>query len=768
MIRLNIIFRNLLRQKLNNGIIIASLAIGMASVNLIALFIQRELDTDGFHTDKDRIYALKCEFKRENIERVFVCGKGAAEYMKINFAQVEDFCRLYNASVPKVQANKETYFDRPKIIGVSKNFFDFFSYNLLTNNSKTALEAKNNLVISEDLAHKYFGSANAVGQVITLDEPMVVTGIFRKPVENTQLSFDMVRLIPEGYTSACYVKLKEHAKPKELEALLIANKNIMPGVSAGVPGLYSLYPLCADYFENSNSWSIQKSSRDKTDLWIAFMIGLVIICIASINYLGLIDNNLLEKNKTYAIQRVNGGSKSGFVLNFMTESLVVIGLSFILSLIIMLWMAPFFNGLTNTNITPEFIFLAKPILVLCLTTALLLITTFLFVSLRVNTNVNFDILKPGGSATGKRVQFPAFTIFQLTSSIVLIVFSILIIKQTNYISEKPMGLDKEVVEVKIPWGYESKLVPFKEELIASSAIGQVSVAGGSPIHWGEQTSLKYKENGIEKQVALFAFSGDENYFTTVGITLIDGSGFSGNPVADKQKFLINESLAKLFPGQNLIGTRLPGFEKYVVTGIVKDFHYFSLKSVVEAACIYYDPTGHLLLVKPSENQVDQAHRAIATTWKKLIPDYPLDMETIGDQYEWLHRENKNYLQLIGACCFISVFLSMIGLFAISFQSSRYRTKEIGIRKINGAKVSEVIVMLNRDFVKWVVIAFVIATPIAWYIMNKWLENFAYKTGLSWWIFALAGLSALGIALLTVSWQSWKAATRNPVEALRYE
>jgi len=540
MIRLNIIFRYLLRQKLNNGIIMASLAIGMASVNLIALFIQRELDTDGFHADKDRIYALKCEFKRENIEQVFVCGQGAAEYMKINFAQVEDFCRLYNASVPKVLVNKEAYFDHPKIIGVSKNFFDFFSYNLLTNNSKTVLEANNNLVISEDLAHKYFGSTSAMGQLIELDVPMVVTGIFRKPTDNSQLSFDMVRLIPEGYTSACYVKLKEHAKPKDLEKILIANKNIMPGVSAGVPGLYSLTPLCDDYFENSTSWSIQKNCRDKTDLWIAFLIGFVIFCIASFNYLGLINNNLLEKNKAYAIQRVNGGSKSNFLLNFMTESLIMVGISFILSLLLMLWMAPFFNGLTNTNITAEFIFLPKQILVLSLTSALLLILTFLFISIRVSTNVNFDVLKPGGAISGRRVQFPAFTIFQLASSLVLIIFSIIIIKQTNFIVRKPIGLDKEVIEVKIPYGYESQISVFKEELNANSSIGQVSVADGSPIHWGDQSLLKYKENGIEKQVSLYAFSGDENYFSTVGIELIEGGGFSGNPLVDKQKILINE------------------------------------------------------------------------------------------------------------------------------------------------------------------------------------------------------------------------------------
>jgi len=768
MIKFKIIFRSLLRQKLNTCIIIASLAIGMASVNLIAMFIQRELNTDGFQAGKDQIYALKCDFIYKKDPQIFRCDAGSVEYMKINFAQIEDFCRVSDGSVPKVVVNKEVYFDHPKIIAASKNFFDFFTYKLLTNNPKTALEANNNLIISEDLAHKYFGSTDAVGQVITLvdgdkKEQMVVSGIFRKPLDNSQLNFDIVRPIIGEQSSPCYVKLRHNANPNELEAIFKANKNSIPGT----PSQYYLKLLGDSYFDNSGGSSV-KSSRDKTDLWIAFVIGLIIMSIATFNYLGLINNNLLEKNKAYVIQRVNGGSKFGFVLNFMAESLIVVGLSFILSLFLMLWVAPFFNGLTSTNISANFIFRLQQILILSAVVALLLITTFLFVSFRIGTNINFNILKPGGNQIGKRIQFPAFNIFQLASSLVLIIFSVVIIKQTNYITQKPIGLDKEAVEVKIPFEYVSKIVAFKEELIANSAISQVSIADGSPIKNIELVLLKYKENGVEMEVNMCAFYGDENYTSTVGIQLIEGSGFSGNPLADKKKFLINESLARLFPGQNLIGTCLPGFEKRIVTGIVKDFHYASLKSLVEPACIYFSPPCYHLMVKPSKNQIAQAHLAIAKTWKKFIPDYPLDMETIGDQYEWLHRENKNYLRLIGACCFISIFLSMIGLFAISYQSSRYRTKEIGIRKVNGARISEVMVMLNKDAVKWVAIAFVIASPIAWYAMHRWLEDFAYKTELSWWIFALAGVLALGIALLTVSWQSWKAATRNPVEALRYE
>jgi putative ABC transport system permease protein len=769
--KLNIIFRSLLRQKLNTGIIVISLTIGLSCVNLIALFINRELNTDSFQTQKEQIYALKCDDLFNKSGKMYLCRTGSAEYIKANFAQVEDFCRLSPASSQKVVVNNETYFDRPEIIAASKNFFDFFSYQLLTNNPKTSLETDNNLVISEELSKKYFGSGNAVGQIIIFvdgsqEEQMLVSGVFRKPVENTQIRFDMVRLIKER-DSRCYVRLSSVANPKEAEKLFAANKASIPSINDGTPGQYYLEPFQDAYFNTSRHASFE-ASRDKKDLWIALMIGLVIIGIASFNYLGLVNNSLLEKNKSFAIQRVNGGSKLSLIINFMTESLIVIGVSFVLSLFLMLWMAPFFNELTGTKITAGFIFQPEEFLFLSAIVTLLLFITLLFVIYRIRKNTTINVLKPGGNQTGKRIQLPSFNIFQLASSLVLIIFSIVIIKQINYIAQKPIGLNKQVFEVKIPGQYADKISVFKQELKANSCISSVSSANASPVLEHFLILLHYNENGTDKQYSVGGFTGDENYISTLGIQVIEGTGFSGNPVTDKKKCLINESFIRLFPDQNLLGKGLPGMEDRIVSGIVRDFNYSSLKSFVEPAFIAFDPKGLHLMVKASPNQIAQAHEAIAKTWKQLIPGYPLNMETIGDRYEWMHRENQNYLQLIGACCIISVFLSMIGLFAISFQSSRYRTKEIGIRKVNGARISEILAMLNRDFIIWITIAFVIATPVAWYVMHKWLENFAYKTELSWWIFALAGLMALGIALFTVSWQSWKAATRNPVEALRYE
>jgi len=769
MVKLKVIIRNILSQKLNSGIILVSLALGIACVNLIAMFIDRELNTDGFHTGKDRIYALTCDDPWEPGGRMYYCRFGSAEYMNANFTQVEDFCRFENATPQKVIANNEAYFDRPQVIAVSKNFFDFFSYKLLYGGAGEALESEDNIVISEELARKYFGSRQANGQIITLvsqdkEEQMVVTGVFQKPIESTQISFDMVRPIGER-DSRCYVKLSQQADQKTLEKLFEANKNSIPVVHAGTPGAYYLKPLQKVYFDTSRRSQVE-ASRDENDLWIAAVIGLIIIVIASFNYLGLINNKLLEKKKTYTIQRVNGGSKSGFVLSFLTEQLVIISLAFALSLFLMLWMMPFFNELTDAGITPNFIFTSEKIPALPVAGILLLALTWLFVQLKIKAEVNIDSLKPSGNPAGKYAQIPVFNIFQLAGVVALIVCSFTILKQISFITHKPIGLDKGVIEIKVPAEYAHIVPVFKEKLIRNASVEKVSVASASPVLEHFLVLLKYEQNGEEKEYAPAGFGGDENYISTLGIRLIEGAGFSGNPETDVNKCLINSSLAKLFPDQDLIGRGLPGMEDKIVTGIVDDFHYLNLKSAVAPAFISYKSDGRHLMVKSSAG--NNARTAIDRIWEQLIPDYPVNQETINDRYEWLHRENKSYVRLIGACCLISVFLSMIGLFAISFQSSRYRTKEIGIRKVNGAKVWEVLGLLNKDFVKWVVIAFAIASPLAWYAMKKWLENFAYKTELSWWIFALAGVMALGIALLTVSWQSWKAATRNPVEALRYE
>jgi putative ABC transport system permease protein len=627
------------------------------------------------------------------------------------------------------------------------------------------------IAISEELAKKYFGTTSVVGKMISLTieetkNDYVIKGVFRKPLENSQLSFDLVSFSKES-DSFAFLLLKEKTDPLTLEKIFASNKDKIPSINAGTPGVYYLENFKQTYFDTSQRAQLGPV-RNKTDIWIALIIGTLILGIASFNYLGLINNKLLNKTHEFYIRRINGGSKIGLIADFMVENLIVMGFGFTLSLVLLNFAIPFFNDLSNSNIRFQHFFQIDVFLIMLMVIAFILVISLLFSFARINFQLITSPSRLLLNNKGKFIQIPVFNILQLTVSLVLLICSFVIMKQINYIKNKDIGMDKKVIEVKIPDQYNDKTLVLKEEILKNPGVKLISISSASPLqdHWS--VLYQYTQDGEVKQYAPSLFNGDENYISTLGISLISGRNFSGNTSSDKNNCLINESLARKFSAQNLIGLKLPGNNDLTVIGIVRDFNYSSLKKVIEPCIIKYRTNGNHLLVKASADKLPIVRNAIKNTWQKIVPDNPLDLESLSDRFEWYHRENTNYAKLIGSCCFMSLFLSMIGLFAISFNSSRKRTKEIGLRKINGASILEILLLLNKDFLRWAAIGFVLATPFAWYSMHKWLEEYAYKTNLSWWIFIAAGILAIIISILTVSWQSWKAATHNPVESLRTE
>jgi len=735
------------------------------------LFIIRELDTDRFHKYADRIFALKCDDPWIPGAKMYHCKYGSGEYLKNNISRVEDFCRISNAGAQKIVVNNQEYFTKPGFIAASGNFFSFFSFTLLTNNPESVLAADNNIVLSEDLAKKYFGSDQAVGQVIKIvnrntGEEMVVTGIFRKPVDNSQLDFEMVRLIKD-VDSRCYVRLASNTDRQAVEKIMEENKGTIPVINTGIPGPYYLEPFLETYFNEAHG-SIVEASRSITDLWIALIVGLMIIGVAVFNYAGLLNNNLAGKEKELLIRRIHGGTRLSLLADLAAENSILILISFLLSIFFIQEMLPLFNNLTGSKITESFLFRPEKLALLFTTTLVLILITSVFVLFRLRSFTSLQAMNASQTHILSRSHTPLFTIFQLTCSMVLIICSFVIVRQTRFISRKQIGLDKNVIEVKLPDQHSGKAKTFRDELITFPAVKNVSVVGASPVLEHFLLSLTYTQDGVEKQYSPSGFSGDKNYIRTLGIELLEGSDFSGTGIADRGECLVNQTFARLFNGQSLIGRSVPGMENMVISGIVEDFNYSDLKSKVGPAFISCSDKGGHLMVKASPGKEKEAANAISDVWKGLIPDYPVNIESIGDRFEWFHRDIKNYIRLIGSCALISIFLAMIGLFSVSYQRSRLRTKEIGIRKINGAEITEIIGLLYRDFLRWIIISFIIACPVAWYAMHKWLQSYVYKTEITWWIFLLAGVVATSIVLATVSWQSFMAANRNPVEALRYE
>ena len=743
----------------------------MACTNLIMLFITRELNTDSFQQNRDRIYLLKCDNPFEKGSQMSNCKKGGVEYIKENFSQVDDFCRIRFARAQKVMIGNQIYNDNLAVFETSATFFTIFSYKLLTNNPNTVLTTRDDIAISEDLAQKYFGERLPVGRIITIingntKTDFIIKGIFRKPVENSQFNFDMVKL-SENTERYAFLLLKKNTDPAKLEKLFAEEKDKIPVINDGTPGKYYLKSFKQTYFDTSE-YSLLGNKREKSDIVIAMIIGLMIICVASVNYLGLINNKLFDKTPEFYIRRLNGGSRASLIFDFMIENLIIIGIAFVISLEVISWIIPLFNELTEAQIDVTYLIRPESFLFMSYVVFSLLIVTLIFSVNKINKQKISSPRKVMIDKEGKIIKIPAFNIFQLIVTIVLLICSITILKQINYINKKEIGINKDVIEVKIPSIYEAQTKIFKEVLLKYPSVASISVTQASPLLEWIQTSFHYTENGEDKQYSPKIFRGDEVFIRTLGIILTEGRDFSGNIASDKNNCIINESLAGYFSGRNLIGEKLPGYEKLTVLGIVKDFNCSGAKDPVTPGVIIFDNSGNHLLVMPAFGQSQSVKNSISETWQKLIPDFPLNIESVRERYDWYHIKETNFAKLIVSCCLISLFLSMIGLFAISFHSSRKRTKEIGIRKINGATVFGVISLLNRDFFRWVIIAFIPASFITWYIMNRWLQGFAYRTELNLWIFALAGLLTVTITFLTVSWQSWRAATRNPVEALRYE
>jgi putative ABC transport system permease protein len=763
--------RSLKRNPLNSMVIIISLAIGMACTNLIILFITTELRTDSFQKNRDRIYLLKCDNPFKKGSQISVCKKGGAEYIKENFSQVEDFCRIRYSRAQKVMADNQIFNDNLPVFETSRNFFNIFSYKLLTDNPTSALTTKDDIVISDELAQKYFQERLPTGRIITIindntKTDYIIKGIFSKPVENSQFNFEMVKLAEDTERYA-FLLLKKNADPASFEKQLAREKDKIPVINDGTPGKYYLKSFKKTYFDTSE-YSLLGNKRDKSDIWIAMVIGLMIISVASVNYLGLINNKLFDKTSEFYIRRIYGGSRARLISDFMIENLLVLIIAFIISLEAISWIIPLFNDLTGSAIDMTYFTRPDSFFIMLLVILFLLVATYLFSVNKINKLRISSTHKLMMDKEGKIIKIPAFNIFQLIITIVLTISSITILKQINYISHKEIGLNKDVIEVKIPAKYAEQTKVFKEELLKYPSVATISITPASPLLEWIQASLHYTDNGADKQYSLKIFRGDEAYIRTLGISIIAGRDFSGNKNSDENNCIINESLAKYFPERNLIGEKLPGNDKLTVVGIVKDFNCSGLKDAISPGVLTFDNSGNHLLVMPSSGQSQSVRNSISETWQKLVPDFPVSIESVQERFKWYHREETNYAKLIVSCCLISLFLSMIGLFAISFNSSRKRTKEIGIRKINGASIQGVILLLNRDFIMWIITAFAFASPIAWYIMNKWLQGFAYRTELNWEIFALAGFLTIIITLLTVSWQTWIAATGNPVKALRYE
>jgi len=791
-----IVLRNFKNKPVNYLVNLLGLSISFSLIFILGSYCYRELTTDAYHTDANKKYLLYNASEKDKYGAIL--PGLLKEQIGLNVPEIKESLRLKRTGQTPVFKVEDGEPMTSELVYADQNFFDFFTYKVISGNLENALANPMSLVLLKTEAIKLFGTANAYGKTVLLNNqyPFTVTAVIEEPKAQSFLSLKAITSISsinniqydfnqEDYSNwgqrnfLTFVKLAENTNPENTSGSVT---RLFPP-DAGYERNIQLCPLPDIYMGQCgiNSPSLSFINRgDKTQVMILSMVAVLILLISLINYINISSSQRNELVKQTGIQKIIGANWSHILLGILVESQLVFLSSAVLAFLFSISLAPVIENYTNLVFGTELLLSPVAILGILIAISILSLLTGVFPSishykmLSIEKFKNLTVPLKEKSSTQQ-----AFVIFQFVAAIVLITFTMLVQKQIRF-ATSGLGFNKEnVLAVKLNEQLLNKMDVLKDQLSKQPEVTQVSIARFYPNDVGINiNSAKITQpNGEEKNGKANTMDVDPKFFSVMGIRPVEGSFFSENLTNNTDKIIVNETFVKENELKEPVGAKVFFSNKeHEIIGVAKDFHFYPVSKAITSLIFLNQKPTHLFfpaycLVKFNSSgfsSLTQTVEGVMKIGKELSPGFPFEVKFIDQGVEAMYKSETQFRKTFSLFSGLAIFISCLGIFALSLANSQRRIKEIGIRKINGAKVSEVIMMLNKDFVKWVAIAFVIATPLAYYAMNKWLENFAYKTELSWWIFALAGLLALGIALLTVSWQSWKAATRNPVEALRYE
>jgi putative ABC transport system permease protein len=500
-------------------------------------------------------------------------------------------------------------------------------------------------------------------------------------------------------------------------------------------------------------------------------IALIILILAVINYVNLTVAQQNKRKKDTGLKKTLGADRKTILFQYLSESVIVIFVAFGSGMLLLWLLMPFYTTIFNTVTDLRNLFRFPYLIILPASILIIGVLSGGGPAVALSGISPVRILSGNNILKGKKNSVrKALTIFQFTISIILIFCVIIVQRQIKYVKHKDAGFNKELLLrldlPNLPENDAQKAKVLKEELGKSPYIKNLSVTCGVPgeIKWSMGSNMENNNKNMNVPCLLV----DTAFLETFGLKVVKGRNLGPGDI-DKV-CMINEAAYRYFDFENLDHKRFNNFGGFDIIGVVNDFHYTSLHNEIGPVCIMFTSKGGAttLNIRLISNGVEKGMTQISNEWQKILPGYPLKYQFYDEWFDSMYKTEEYFARTISLFAILAVIISCIGILGVAIFSSERRVKEIGIRKINGARISEMLLMLNKEFIVLVTIAYSIAIPVAWYSMHKWLQNFAYKTELSWWIFALAGIIAFGIALLTVSWQSWIAATRNPVEALRYE
>nr|WP_321415477.1 ABC transporter permease [uncultured Allomuricauda sp.] len=795
---LKIAWRNLTKNKGYSLINIGGLAMGMACFLMIALYIENEASFDTYHEKADNIYRVVHRYDSEERENEQIWGNapvGAA--LKNDFSEIEEKVQFSGRSDVLLEYGNNV-FQESNCFYVEPQVFDVFSWPLIAGNPKTALEAPYSLVITESAAKKYFGDQDPMGKTMegvggrAQDGTYTVTGVMKDVPANSHFTFDVLMSMSSFYQTR--PNIFEMWGYVDFYTYLLVNDNFdQANFEKKIPAfLEARYPEEeSEYYYNFSLEPLKEAyltstaarqpgvTGSKSNIYIFAIIGLFILVIASINFMNLATARSMERAKEVGVRKAIGADKKGLVYQFLGESLVMVFISAILGLFLVILSLPILARVTGKVFVLESILNVHILVVyfaMALVTGILAGTYPAFVLSRFKPS---KVLKGLISSSQQGVNLrKGLVVFQFSLSIALIASTVIVYYQLGYILDKNLGFDKEqqlIIDFNYDGDIRENLEAIKNEFRQLPEVASVSASRTVPgTHFpAAGTNVESKE-GKMVNYSPFLYEVDVDFIPHYKLDVVAGRPYSRNFPADTiSSMVINEAAAKDFgyaDPQNIIGKKFEQWGKSgTIIGVVKNFNYMSLHEEVAPLTLRLEPTSsRFLALRIKSNDVSAVVPKIEAIWTDMAPHRPFIYNFLDDSFNKQYDADLRFKDLFTFFSFLAILIASLGLFGLATYSAMLRRKEIGIRKVLGAQAAGIVTLLSKDFMKLVLISILVATPFAWYAMDQWLNLYAYKVTINWWVFVLAGGIALSVAIITIGFHAIKSARANPIKSLRTE
>lgn len=776
--------RNIRRHKGYSFINISGLAIGITVCLLLFLWIQDELYYDRYHENANQIYRVVSRYESDGRINQFVMTPAPlAPALLSEFPEIEKAVRFYE-NVYKVGIEKNIFYE--KIFFADPEIFDVFTFPLARGDLKNALNEPYTIIISEDIRNKYFGKHDPIGKVLVLheDRDYKIAGVFKNIPRNSHFRFDFLasfstieRSDSEKWGMSnfyTYILTSENFNRKNYAEKLPAfvEKYIGREARYNYKRTYPLQSLLKIHLHSSLRGEIETNTDIKT-IYIFSLIALFILFIACLNYINLSTARSTSRAKEVGLRKVIGASKHQLVKQYLGEALLFAFLALPFAIILSEIFLPLFNTLSGKELDINY-FSNFPILVGLIGIVFLVgLISGLFPAFYISALQPVNLLR-GKLKTSSKVSWfrRSLVVSQFSISIIFIICTVIVFNQLEYVRNSKLGIEKEHI-VNIPiYGKETlqKYALIKSEFKKNSSVMAASASSFSPgkVIWYQSY---WREGAREDEdLMIHWIPVDHDFIDTFKIKLVEGRGFSKNFSSDLGNvYILNESAVKKFGWKSPVGKEFKVIEKGTVIGVVEDFNYKSLHQEIRPIVLYvYPKSFQYLSVRINPVGVSDTLEFLKNKWQEIISGQSFEYSFLDDDFDSLYKSELRLGKIFSIVTTLAIFIACLGLFGLAAFSVEQRTKEIGIRKILGSTSLKIVLLISKEYTRLVIVANLISWPISYYIMNKWLQNFAYRTHLGIDLFILSGLLAFSIALLTVSYLSIKAAIANPIKALRYE